>query len=151
MDFDKLNRDLKRRVDKIIIHASDTYEDMDIGKIEITQWHIMRGFSDIGYHFVIRRDGTIELGRNIDLSGAHCKGYNNGSIGICLVGGKSRIDDKPEDNFKDEQFNSLDRLLSELLWFDNVSSEVSIKGHNYYANRGCPCFDVEKFKKDRGF
>ena len=47
MDFDKINRDLKRSVDKIIIHASDTYENMDIGKIEITQWHIMRGFSDI--------------------------------------------------------------------------------------------------------
>lgn len=73
-----------REVQKHIIHCSDsTFGDV----AEIRRWHIARGFNDVGYHFVIRRDGEVEMGRTLETIGAHCKGHNTNSIGTCLVGG----------------------------------------------------------------
>jgi N-acetyl-anhydromuramyl-L-alanine amidase AmpD len=59
---------------------------MDIGREEIEAWHLERGFDAVGYHFIIRRDGTIEEGRPLDVMGAHAKGFNAESLGVCLVG-----------------------------------------------------------------
>ena len=78
--------ELKRKVDSIFIHCSDTPAGMDIGRDEIDQWHKERGWSGIGYHFVVRRDGTVELGRDVQIKGAHAKGHNARSIGVCIVG-----------------------------------------------------------------
>jgi hypothetical protein len=142
---------LTREINLIVIHCSATDEDMDIGEKEIDQWHRARGWKrGCGYHFVIRRYGTIEIGREINVRGAHTKGKNSGSIGICMVGG---IDDKgnPENNFNQVQFDALDELLSELLFMTNVKGDVEIKGHYDFSNKACPSFDVEKFKKNRGF
>ena len=80
-----------RRIDKVIIHCSDTYHNMDIGVKQIRRWHKKRGFNDVGYHYIIRRDGTLETGRPIEKIGAHCKGQNRHSIGVCFVGGKRLI------------------------------------------------------------
>jgi N-acetyl-anhydromuramyl-L-alanine amidase AmpD len=79
---------MRNKPSKIILHSSDTPPSMDIGVAEIRQWHLERGFRDIGYHYVIRRNGIVELGRHEDIKGAHCKdgGGNNDSLGICLVG-----------------------------------------------------------------
>jgi len=140
---------LTREIGLIVVHCSAT-DDRDIGVKEIDQWHKARGWSGIGYHFVIRRYGTIEIGRDINVSGAHTKGHNSGSIGICMVGG---VDSKgnPENNFNQIQFEALDELLSELLFMSNVKGGVEIKGHYDFSNKACPSFDVEKFKKNRGF
>ena len=83
-----------RQIDHIIVHCSYTPPSMDIGAETIREWHTLpkpkgRGWSDIGYHWVIRRNGTVEAGRSEERAGAHAKGYNQDSIGICLIGGKS--------------------------------------------------------------
>lgn len=82
------------KIDSIVVHCSATRAGQDIGKKEITQMHLQRGFSTIGYNFVVRLDGTVEVGRSLQIDGAHCnsKGfsgvsYNKHSIGICYVGG----------------------------------------------------------------
>jgi N-acetylmuramoyl-L-alanine amidase len=73
----------RKTTNRIILHHSLSKE----GDVEtITKWHLERGFEDIGYHFVILKDGTVEPGRDIDLVGAHASGRNSDSIGICLIG-----------------------------------------------------------------
>ena len=73
--------------DAIIIHCSATRAEQDITAADIESWHRARGFWTIGYHYVIRLDGTIEPGRDVTLDGAHCMGWNKRAIGICYVGG----------------------------------------------------------------
>lgn len=73
--------------DTIIIHCSATRAGQDFTATDIDRWHRQRGFRSIGYHFVIRLDGTIEPGRDVALDGAHCTGWNHRSIGICYIGG----------------------------------------------------------------
>lgn len=130
-----------RKINKIIIHCSATKASQDIGAKEIDAWHKKQGWQEIGYHFVIRRNGTVEKGRALEKAGAHCKGQNKNSIGICLVGG---IDDngKSQNNFTEAQFASLRKLAADLkLQYPNAS----MHGHNEFAAKDCPCFDVQKF------
>lgn len=132
----------KRKINEVIIHCSATPADMDIGAKEIRKWHKKdKGWSDIGYHLVIRRDGEVELGRSIHRMGAHVKGHNYGSIGVCLIGG---VDNRmmPENNYTDNQWRALRNVLR-LLRFDYP--DVGISGHNEYTKmKACPCFDVKK-------
>lgn len=131
-----------RKINKIIIHCSATPPTSDIGAFQIDAWHKQQGWDEIGYHFVIRRNGEIEKGRDIEKIGAHCKGHNADSIGICLVGGLDK-DGKPENNFTQNQFLSLRSLAAKLR--GQFSEIQSIHGHNEFANKACPCFDVKKF------
>ena len=120
----------------IVIHCADTYEDMDIGAEDIRKWHVdERGWSDIGYHKVIRRDGTVEDGRDIDAMGAHVRGFNQTSVGVCLIG---------TDTFTDEQFESLANLIADLL---AKYPSASLRGHRDFPNvkKECPGFDVQKW------
>jgi len=116
---------------------------MDIGRKEIDRWHREKGWLMIGYHFVIRRDGTLETGRPLNRSGAHTKGHNAHSIGICMVGG---IDDEgeAENNFTTPQFKTLDELLYSLLQ-DHPAAEI--KGHRDFPGvaKACPSFDVREW------
>jgi len=126
---------------QIIIHASYSPTHLDIGADTIRQWHLERGFDDIGYHYVIRRDGTVEKGRPLEYIGAHCLGQNSDSIGICLVGGW-------EEKFDYTQFQmrALDDLVSSLL--DTYGTIKKIAGHNEYTRKkACPCFNVAEFYK----
>ena len=93
-----------RKINEIIIHCSDTQEGCDVTAKDIRRWHTTpkekggRGWRDIGYHYVIRLDGTIELGRPLEKAGAHCIGrkgedHNSHSIGICYIGGRHIKDD----------------------------------------------------------
>ena len=77
-----------RAIKRIVVHCSDSPDSQDIGAKEITQWHLARGFATIGYHAVVRRDGTIEIGRPEDQIGAHVEGHNSDSLGVCIVGRK---------------------------------------------------------------
>lgn len=130
-----------RKIDKIIVHCSATKPTQNIGAAEIDAWHKKQGWDEIGYHFVIRRSGEIENGRAVEKIGAHCKGHNADSIGICLVGGIDTAG-KPENNFTDAQFASLRKLVLELKAKFNI---LYIFGHNEFANKACPCFNVKKF------
>lgn len=118
-----------RRIDKIIIHCADTPTGRDVNVNEIRGWHLDRGWSDVGYHYVIKIDGTIEVGRQEEVTGAHCRGYNSASIGVCMIG---------RDVFNDEQYQSLGRLVKSL----QARYKASVHGHYEFSDKTCPNFDV---------
>lgn len=127
----------------IIIHCSYTTPDMDVGVRTIRDWHKERGFDDVGYHYIIRRDGTVEEGRPVSLTGAHASGRNSTSIGICLVGGaKSNGKSLSSDcNFTPEQFEAMSRLVDELKTQYPKINQVT--GHNVFSSKDCPTFSVD--------
>lgn len=131
-----------RKIDKIIIHCSATPPSMNVDAKEIDRWHRQRGFNKIGYHYVIKRDGEIEDGRPIEEVGAHVKGHNTGSIGICLVGGTEEGNpSRAQDNFTDAQWRSLRNLLR-ICRADY--KKATIHGHNEFSSqKACPSFDVQ--------
>lgn len=131
-----------RELNRIIIHCAYTTPRMDVGAAEIRLWHLERGWSDIGYHYVIRRDGTVEAGRPVSEVGAHAKGYNVDSIGICLVGGKG-IDGKDDANFTSAQWAALRPLVDELVALYGIRSVI---GHRDVSDKACPCFDVAAWR-----
>lgn len=123
----------------LVVHCAATKPTMNIGLREIRQWHRERGWLDIGYHFVIRRDGTVEQGRPQDVIGAHVEGHNYESLGICMAGGIDATG-KPENNFTPAQFESLRTLLDKL---QGDYPSARIVGHRDLDNRkACPSFDV---------
>lgn len=125
----------------VFVHCSATKPTMDIGVREIRQWHKEQGWLDVGYHYVIKRDGTIEAGREESAVGSHAKGYNSTSVGVCLVGG---IDSsgKPEANFTPEQMGRLRSLLTVLL----TKYEGSVlRAHHDVAPKACPSFDLKRW------
>ncbi|MFT6772301.1 MAG: N-acetylmuramoyl-L-alanine amidase [Paracoccaceae bacterium] len=129
-----------RRITEIILHCAASRPDQDIGAAEIDAWHHARGWSGIGYHWVIRREGTIEAGRSEAQMGAHVRGRNQGTIGVCLAGGfGSSADDAPEDHFTLEQLRALAGLLRDLR---RRYPGASVTGHNAYAAKACPGFRV---------
>ena len=129
-----------RRITKIIIHCSATPADRDIGASEIRQWHMKRGWSDNGYHAVIRRSGLVEAGRPAARTGAHVRGHNTGSLGICLIGGHgSSTPDRFEDHFTEAQRTALIGVLSGL---GLLLPDATVHGHNEFAAKACPGFTV---------
>lgn len=128
-----------RKIDKIIIHCSATPEGRDVSTETIRQWHLQRGWSDIGYHYVIELDGKVVPGRPIERIGAHCKGENTGSIGVCYVGGVD-AEMKPKDTRTEAQRAALHGLLFDLT--DNFP-KATIHGHNEFSSKACPSFNVQ--------
>lgn len=128
-------------IKSIAVHCSATPPYFNIGAEEIDRWHKKRGWSGIGYHFVIRLDGTIELGRPLNSPGAHVKGFNDESWGICLVGGVDE-DGNAENNYRPVQMQSLNLLLRTLTL---IAKQAEVKGHRDYPDvkKECPCFDVK--------
>lgn len=133
-----------REIKYIVIHCADTYAEMDIGKEEIREWHLDRGFSDIGYNFIIRRSGELEGGRDLDQDGdfleevgAHVRGHNTNSLGICLVGGKPRF------NFTKPQFSTLQGVLNTLT---ALFPDAEVLGHcDLDPSKDCPGFPVKEW------
>lgn len=119
---------------------------MDIGRKEIDRWHRQRGLFEIGYHAIIRRDGTLESGRPAEQIGAHAQGYNLVSLGVCLIGGvKSLPEAEPEANYTPAQVKSLNALLAG--WHQGWG-EAKIVGHSELPSpharlRYCPSFNVQ--------
>ncbi|MBS9780951.1 MAG: N-acetylmuramoyl-L-alanine amidase [Gammaproteobacteria bacterium] len=130
-----------RQIKQIAIHCSATIEGIDFKASDIRRWHKQRGWSDIGYHFVIRLNGDVETGRPIERAGAHVKGYNSKSIGICLIGGLDK-DKQPKATFTDNQLIALKGLLAGL---SALYPNADILGHRDFPNvhKDCPCFDVQ--------
>lgn len=138
----KLNLSVnKRNIKELIVHCSATPEGKDYSVDTIRQWHLQRGFSDIGYHYVIYRDGSIHIGRDESIIGAHCTGHNTNSIGICYIGGCAVDGKTPKDTRTEAQKSSLLKLLSEL---KKKYPKAVIHSHKDYANKACPSFDATK-------
>ena len=131
----------------IILHCSATREGQDVKAKTIKQWHKERGFDDIGYHYVIDLDGTIEKGRDEELVGAHCKGHNATSIGICYVGGCDK-NMKPKDTRTPEQRRSMLSLVRKLVNKYKIPVTQIWAHHDFDKHKACPSFDVSEFRKD---
>lgn len=135
----------------IVIHCSATRAiQSNISAKDIKSWHLQKGWSDIGYHFVIKRNGVVEKGRDIDLVGAHVEGHNADSIGICLVGGLNDDTYKPENNYTQQQWDALEKLVSTLT---KKYPAAKVLGHRDFAGvkKACPCFNAKPWAKKLGF
>ena len=130
-----------RLVKEVIIHCSATREGQDVSVDTIRDWHLAKGWNDIGYHFYIDLDGTIHKGRDIDKMGAHCKGRNRNSIGVCYCGGVEADGKTPKDTRTQEQKESLLHVLKTL---KAMYPESIIYSHNEFAAKACPSFDATK-------
>ena len=128
-----------RLVKEIIIHCSATREEQQVSVDTIRDWHLAKGWNDIGYHFYIDLDGTINKGRDIDKMGAHCKGHNRNSIGICYCGGVESDGKTPKDTRTEVQKESLLHVLKTL---KAMYPDAIIYSHNEFANKACPSFDA---------
>ena len=132
-----------RKINKIIIHCTATPEGRHHDVADVRRWHVnIRGWSDIGYHYLIHLDGTIEEGRPITKIGAHTLGKNRGSIGICYVGGIDAEFKKAKDTRTQAQKDSLIKLMHELIY--KYNKDMTIHGHNEFANKACPSFNVQE-------
>lgn len=143
-----------RVIDYLVVHCTATREGQEISVQQIRDWHVKgRGWSDIGYHYIIDIDGNVHEGRPVTRQGAHVKGYNKKSIGIVYVGGVDK-NMTPKDTRTDAQKAELETLLCKLKEF---YPNAEIKGHRDFSpdrnNNGiiepfewtkvCPCFDAE--------
>ena len=129
-----------------IIHCSAVRPNQTSSAKQIDQWHRARGWRMIGYHYVIRRDGTVEPGRPLWMVGAHCKGHNTNSIGICYEGGLDARG-QPADTRTPEQKASMDSLVNVL----HIKYPVAqVVGHNHFARKACPCYETSPIPSKRG-
>lgn len=129
-----------RKISKIVLHCTATPEGRDVSVDDIKQWHLDRGWSDIGYHYVIDINGNLQNGRPLTRVGAHVRGHNKGSIGIAYVGGVD-ANLKPKDTRTENQKGRLKALILDLM---DEYPEATLHGHNEFANKACPSFDVQK-------
>jgi len=129
-----------KEVRYIVVHASDTPADKDIGVEEIRLMHLRRGWFDIGYHYVIRRDGSLENGRPMDRPGAHARGFNHLSLGVCLVG---------QGDFTDKQYATLADLVMGLV---DMHADAQVLGYRDLpnVNNSSPGFDVVEWWAQQG-
>ena len=135
-----------RVIREIIIHCSATPEGKDFTVQQIRQWHTTpkpkgNGWRDIGYHFVIYRDGSVHPGRPVGQIGAHTSGHNANSIGVCYIGGCAPDGKTPKDTRTPAQRAALIRLVAELV---RQYPAATVHGHNEFAAKACPSFNVQK-------
>lgn len=140
-----LNKDSVRF---IAIHCSATPPDMDVGVDDIRKWHQAKDWEDVGYHFVVRRDGLVEAGRSLEYQGAHIAGHNHEAIGVCVVGGVTKAN-VPDANFTAAQFASLEAVVA--LLAARYPGAV-VRGHRDFpgVTKACPSFDAIAWWSARG-
>lgn len=129
----------RKHTNQIIIHYTETQEYQDFDIYDVREWHKQRGFSEVGYHFLIKIDGIVEIGRDMDLIGAHCYGQNSDSVGICYVGGKC-TDGTLADTRTPEQMKSIQTVID---YVRAVYGHLPVFGHNDYSDKVCPGYDAK--------
>lgn len=136
----------RRTINEIIVHCTATPEGVDYTVDDIRRWHTApkskggQGWSDIGYHYIVYRDGSVHDGRNINIAGAHCVNHNAHSIGVVYVGGCEKDGQTPKDTRTKEQRITLLKILAELR---QLYPQAKIYGHRNFANKACPSFDAK--------
>lgn len=130
-----------RKLNEIIVHCTGTIPSESTTVEAVRKYHMERnGWKDIGYHYLIYLDGSIHAGRPIDQKGAHCKNHNEGTVGICYVGGLVEKN-KAGDTRTPMQKIALRNLIRALkVCFPTIKK---VSGHRDYANKACPCFDAK--------
>ena len=131
-------------ISRLVIHYSATYPDQDLDVDDIREMHLARGFNDVGYHYVIKRDGTVQKGRPDNVVGAHVSGHNTGSLGICCIGGIERATgpNVGVDNRTEAQKAATVKLVRSLL---EQHPGAQVVGHRDLAPTQCPGFDVRSW------
>ena len=144
-----------RKINQLIIHCSATRPDWYEGQTgkaqvaEIDRWHKDRGFDQIGYHYYITRTGEVADGRPIEIAGAHAKGNNSHSIGVCIAGGfGSDAEDRASEHYTPAQLDALHSLVRNLQSQYNIP-EANIIGHNRVSSKACPGFRVQRWLSGR--
>lgn len=128
-----------RKLNCLIIHCSDSDVPAHDNIETIREWHLARGFKDVGYHHFVDKSGRVHPGRSEDIAGAHCEGHNAKSIGICLSG---------RHDFTEEQFEALEKLCLGLCRKYGLEKSDIVAHHSFNPNKTCPNFDVlEKTSK----
>lgn len=130
-----------RAIKEIIVHCSATAAGKDFTAADIDRWHKQQGWECIGYHYVVRLDGTIETGRAEAKVGAHCYGRNSTSIGVCYIGGLAADGKTPADTRTTAQRAALLALVKRLR---AKYPTAKVYGHRDFAAKACPCFDAKK-------
>ncbi len=135
-----------RKIEYVAIHCAATKPSMDVPVERIKKWHLKKGWSDIGYHFYITRDGVIHKGRAEEVVGAHVRGFNSKSIGICYEGGINEAG-RPEDNRTDDQKKSLVYLINIM---KRKYKGCIVQGHRDFpgVSKACPSFDAKNEYKN---
>lgn len=131
-----------RKISKLIVHCSDSPDDLDIGFQEINDWHKERGWLSpsgvsCGYHYIIRKDGRVHRGRPDSETGAHVSGHNKSSIGICWVGRKI---------LTPEQYNSLLALITGLRHQYSIPIDKVFGHYELDPNKTCPNLDMHRLR-----
>lgn len=131
-----------RQIKYLVLHCSATPEGRNHTAKDIDLWHRQRGFDGIGYNYIIRLDGTVEEGRDVNKIPSHVKGYNKESIGICYIGGIDKNTLQPKDTRTPAQKEALKKLLIEL---KKMYPQAEILGHRDFPNvaKACPCFNAK--------
>lgn len=132
----------KRPIDEVIVHCTATPEGRDVSVQTIREWHKGRGWSDIGYHWVVLLDGTVQAGRPEALVGSHVAGRNTGTLGVVYVGGVAKDGKTPKDTRTPAQKKALLAHVKALI--ERYPTIKKVSGHNQYAAKACPSFDVRK-------
>lgn len=126
-------------IDKIVIHCTDSPDNLDVSTNEIREWHKERNFDDIGYHFVIRRSGDVEPGRDLKYEGAHVFGENERSIAICWVGSRW---------ISHDQWVSLIELTTNMIIAHGLYP-INIYGHSELNKyKTCPNLDMNRVRSE---
>lgn len=151
----------KRRIDALVIHCTATREGQDMTVDEIRKEHRRQGWADIGYHYVITRDGRVHTGRDVDIAGAHVGGHNANTIGICYVGGLENRANTPYKDLKAKDTRTEAQkaaMLSLLISLLQLYPKARILGHRDYSPdkngngivepqewiKQCPSFDAAR-------
>lgn len=149
-----------KNITRIFLHCTATREGQDVDAATIKRWHLAQGWNDIGYHFVIRPDGTIEIGRDESIPGSHVKGFNTGSIGVVYVGGLD-AQGKAKDTRTDAQKAAMQWLCRELgaaypgaRFMGHRDASPDKNGDGKITSnewlKECPCFDVASWLRSVG-
>ena len=132
-----------RKIDEVIVHCSATGIHQDFDVSDIDRWHRERGFNGCGYHFYIKLSGQLQVGRDIEKAGAHCKGHNSNTVGVCFEGGLMEDMKTPWSKPTDNQMVTWGRLHD---YFNRNIGVVKVSGHYQYSTKTCPNFNINLLK-----